>query len=873
MKRPLLVAGALFVLGEAAVREMTENCYYSIGLIISGILIAYISNKGMLERSKSNTLLLFLCFIFGAVWGFGYYYTGENDAEKIFESSIQNEEKVGLKLYVSEINDTASGKQLLLCKKNGIMKRKTYLLMYLREEDVAGLDKKAEKNNQPILEVGRSIYVEGTLSPIEGATNPGQFDMKYYYLGKGVNFQIKRKGELKVTDDGINYIALYLGRIRMRAAEIIDRYYSSEDAGVIKTMLLGDRSDMPDETTVLFRRNGVAHILAISGLHIALLAGVIEYLLSKLYVKRNKSAAIVIVFMILYGIMTGFSPATLRAVLMLSMTKIAYIVKRTTDLPTSMMEALLVMIFINPDCIFSTGMLMSYAAVLGVWTETLFYNSVYMREHFNRFPEKIRPLVKKLLGSIIISISIGLWMTPLLMLTMYEVPVFSLVLNLFITGLLTVLLCCAFIVTVVGSIGTVLVGTEKLMILNPFVDISSGIIRFYRWMCWMMLRCPFSVVISGHIEVWQAVIIYGGIILFVSGCYRYMQKRPVKRRDMKRRIRLTAGYILCCILISLAVTGVGKLYNLSGRRVVFLDVGQGDGSIIRSSAGRNYIIDCGSSSRTSVGIYTLIPALKYYGMDHIDAIFISHTDSDHVNGIIELLGVKELYGISVGKVIIAEGTEEDENLRLIESFLQDDNLSVGEDDSESVENSSNTISNVFKTRKGYIIDGCFEVIYPDKEGDTETTVDVKDDESIDESIDRSIDDSIDKSIDESCGHSRISNSYGYSDSNENSLVVLFHDKDVEVLYTGDISSEIEEKMLDDLKIREKSYLRILKCAHHGSKYSSSKDFLESYNPDMTVISVGLNNYGHPTKEALSRISQSGATIYRTDKTGAVIINY
>ena len=336
-----------------------------------------------------------------------------------------------------------------------------------------------------------------------------------------------------------------------------------------------------------------------------------------------------------------------------------------------------------------------------------------------------------------------------------------------------------------------------------------------------------------------------------------MQKRPVKRRDMKRRIRLTAGYILCCILISLAVTGVGKLYNLSGRRVVFLDVGQGDGSIIRSSAGRNYIIDCGSSSRTSVGIYTLISALKYYGMDHIDAIFISHTDSDHVNGIIELLGAKELYGISVGKVIIAEGTEEDENLRLIESFLQDNNLGVGEDDSESVENSSNTISNVFKTRKGYIIDGCFEVIYPDKEGDTETTVDVKDDESIDESY----------------GHGGNKKRYGYSDSNENSLVVLFHDKDVEVLYTGDINSEIEEKMLDDLKIREKSYLRILKCAHHGSKYSSSKDFLESYNPDMTVISVGPNNYGHPTKEALSRISQSGATIYRTDKTGAVIINY
>ena len=102
MKRPLLVAGALFVLGEAAVREMTENRYYSAGLIISGILIIYISNRRMQERSKSNTLLLFLCLIFGAMWGFGYYYTGENDAEKIFENCIQKEERLSRLLKVSK---------------------------------------------------------------------------------------------------------------------------------------------------------------------------------------------------------------------------------------------------------------------------------------------------------------------------------------------------------------------------------------------------------------------------------------------------------------------------------------------------------------------------------------------------------------------------------------------------------------------------------------------------------------------------------------------------------------------------------------------------------------------------------------------------
>ena len=470
-------------------------------------------------------------------------------------------------------------------------------------------------------------------------------------------------------------------------------------------------------------------------------------------------------------------------------------------------------------------------------------------------------------------------MTPLLMLTMYEVPVFSLLLNLFITALLTVLLCCAFIVTVIGSISSLgsigsMLGARKLIVLSPFVDISSGIIGLYRKLCRLMLRCPFSVIISGHIEIWQAVLMYTFIIVFLVLCYRYMQKRPVKRGDMKRRLRLTIGYILCSLSISFAVTAVGKFYNITGKRVVFLDVGQGDGSIIRSSAGRNYIIDCGSSSKASIGKYTLIPALKYYGMDHIDAVFLSHTDTDHVSGIIELLELKELYGISVGKVIIAEGTEEDENLRLIEKNMnpglieKDVNLKLNEKNKQ----------NLIEVRKGQMIDGCFEVIYPveapDKETDTKTEMkpDTKSNTNTDIKSDTNSDIKPDtKSDAETDMTKKNKKSYGHTDNNENSLVVLYHDKDVQVLYTGDISSEIEQKLLDDLKGKEKSRLRILKCPHHGSRYSCSKDLLETYSPDITVISVGKNNYGHPHDETLKRLDDVNCRVYRTDNCGCVII--
>ena len=792
MRRPLLVAGALFILGEIAVHEIPENIYYSAGLTLSAVLIAYISNRRMHESHKSINLLLFLCFISGAFWGYSYYHLGRNEIEKMLEGCVSQEERVRLNLYVSDINKTASGSKMLLKKDSGFMKEPVFFISYVQTEP-------DELMNSGI-EIGRSVSIEGCISHIEGSTNPGQFDMKYYYMGEGVRYQIKCT-QINSSSERVNYIILYLMRIRRYAADIIDKCYAPEDAGIIKTMLLGIRDDISDETTILFQRNGVAHILAISGLHIALLSSFIESLMKLMSVSKRKSKILVILILILYGIMTGFSHATVRAVLMLGISKLAFVFRRTPDLPTSMMEALLIMIMISPDSIFSTGMLMSYAAVLGVWTESIFYNTVFMRERFDKAPERVRPVIKKLIGSVVLSVSIELWMTPILMMTMYEVPLFSLVVNLLVTGLLTVLLCCAFVVIIIGGVNT--------FVIKPFVYISARILWCYRKLCRQMLNFPFSVIVTGHIEVWQVVIMYAVIITFLLICYRFMQRKTAiesltGRYYLKWKMKLMVFYVFMCIALSFGMTFYGKLYSLHKNQIVFLDVGQGDGSIIRSKNGRNYIVDCGSSSKNSVGRYTLIPALKYYGMEHVDAVFISHTDTDHVSGIIELVNSQILQGIDVRKVIIADGTVENDNLKKLESEY------------------------IIEAKKGELIDGCFEVIYP------------------------------------SGGEEKI-------DKNDMSLVLLYKENDVEVLYTGDISGEVEGRIDDTLKNRDRAKLRILKCPHHGSRYSSTEDFLETYKPDVTVISVGQNNYGHPTREAMERIKRTGSVIYRTDEKGAVII--
>ncbi|MBO4862913.1 MAG: ComEC/Rec2 family competence protein [Eubacterium sp.] len=795
-----------------------------------------------------------------------------------------------------------------------------------------------------MVEAGRYITVTGSLVEIEGATNPGQMDMQEYYMSRGIKYQIKAD-HFEVSEKVANPVLLYLGRFRRKAAGYIDRYFEPEEAGIIKNMLLGDRSDMSPKTRILYQRNGIAHVLAISGLHIMLLASFLEWVLSKMYVKKNVASMITIFFMLLYAVMTGMSHATTRALLMLVIGRSAFVVKRTPDIPTSMSEALLIMMMINPDCIFSTGMLMSFAALGGVWAGYLVYERVFGNERFKAVPEMMRPLAKGLLKGLIATFSIGLMLTPMMIMSNFEIPLLSMLVNLIVTSLLSFVIACGFIVIVMGfmfdalamigvggyisgagSAGALFGGVDVMrMVMSLPVSIATLILRFYSILCEKIP--PSSIVITGHLEVWQVVIAYL-VIAVVLVIYldekrrrkvfeklgmktvgvgvrmkpemklRVMkEKKPEKvskmvqgkmpekvlkmmqgkmlekvskmvqgkmlekvsrKRERKKeetisdvryrklwnKVIRVARYIALCTLLILSLAEVTKIYNLTFRGVVFLDVGQGDGSIIRSSAGRNYIIDCGSSDREEIGRYTLVPALKYYGMGRVDAVMISHTDTDHVGGIIELLEERELYGIEVNAVVVAAGTEEDENYARIRKAFEA---------SGRISEAGKASGRISEAGAGDEIDGVFEVIYPKRRVDDEQISVGPEDGMVEESGNQE-------------------DNLFVSTGNDYSLVLDYRDGDVEVLYTGDIGVEAESNILDKISKLKRLKLRILKCAHHGSKYSSSEGFLRAYSPDVTVISSGRNNYGHPSPVTIRRLEKTGTHIIRTDTSGAVVID-
>lgn len=260
--------------------------------------------------------------------------------------------------------------------------------------------------------------------------------------------------------------------------------------------------------------------------------------------------------------------------------------------------------------------------------------------------------------------------------------------------------------------------------------------------------------------------------------------------------------------------------------ITFGDVGQGDSILIHYSPSKiefpgitpsySILIDGGSSSVKEVGKYRIIPSLKYNGISKIDTIIATHPDQDHINGLMEILKTCSSEGIYVNQLI----------LPACSSLL-----------------SNPSYVNLIKIAT----ESSCEVIFL-KKGDSVCYKDLKL-ECLNPSP----------------------NSQPLSE-NEASLVFKLSYNNFSALFTGDIEGESEANLLKS--ISSLSEITLLKVAHHGSKNSSSKDFISKVHPLISIISCGKNNsYGHPHKETLNRFKEyaPNSRIYRTDECGQVIV--
>lgn len=496
------------------------------------------------------------------------------------------------------------------------------------------------------LKIGNRIMVTGICYRFQPAGNEGQFDAKQYYRILGIDYSMTAC-EGSVVSEQYDPYRQCLYRIRCRLSQSLETGLSAEYADVMQAMLLGEKRGMDEEIKELYQRNGIAHILAISGLHITFLGMGLFRITKKLRFPLWIRAVLSFVLIVSFGEMTGAGASTVRSVIMFSLYLLAENCGRTYDTLTALMVSAVGLLVYQPRYIFHSGFLLSFGSIAGIALIAPMLGKIFFAElpacamtlSQTRRQKLLKYLKGKVFSSLCTSLSVVLATLPIQMYFYYTIPLYSVILNLWIVPLMGVLLPAG----IAGS----LLGCLWPSCSTAFCLPCRWILMIYEGSCRIFERLPLSQWIAGKPTIWQ-IVIYYAILFAAVGC-RYVKEKQAKGRDK-----------LCCFgVLVLAVLILGFRYR-SATTCTMLDVGQGDCLVIEEKNGKNILVDGGSSDVSKVGKYRIVPYLKSHGISRIDYAFLSHSDTDHVSGILEMLENQNSLGISVRCLVLTKFAGEDE---------------------------------------------------------------------------------------------------------------------------------------------------------------------------------------------------------------------
>lgn len=631
------------------------------------------------------------------------------------------------------------------------------------------------------LKPGMYLCVRGVLEELSLPRNPGEFNARQYYACEHMYYSVKKGEVLKKGKEGNAYQTLLL-RIREHLNGVLEDA-AGEAAPVFAAMVLGEKGELPKETKMLYQMAGIIHILAISGLHISLLGMGLYELLKKTGLGIWSAGFLSLAVMIFYGEMTGGSVSAMRAVSMFLIATGAKILGRIYDMMTALSVSAMILLLESPAYLYNTGFLLSFGAVLGVGAVL----PVFLK--FSGIKNKI---LKSLMGSVCVQLT-----TLPVMLWFYgEVSIIGIFLNLLVLPTVGIVLISGVFTALIGCISPGLA---------VCVSLPGRLVLFaYDKLCSLGASLLFCTWTPGQPKIWQAVIYY--ILLFsVTGAAGFLIKKEVKNR---RKLYLAKSGLVVSLAAALFVLSQRDRLHME---ITCLDIGQGDAIAAQLPTGEVFLVDGGSSNKKNIGQYQILPFLKNQGISYVDAVFISHTDEDHISGVREILEYMEkgLISLKIGNLILPGISEKTEARRELEALAKKVGIQVM------------TANRGDDFRIG---DGRISVLSPEKGASGE-------------------------------------------DVNEDAVVFLLSYKNFRGLFTGDVGEETEKKLLSVL-----SDVDFLKVGHHGSGYSSTQAFLDKIKPEVSVISCSESNtYGHPSPETIKRLEKSGSRVEYTMKSGAVTV--
>lgn len=696
---------------------------------------------------------------------------------------------------------------------------------------------KIKKNNKDNFKLGDIIKVNGKIENPDEQKNYRGFNYKRYLQGKNIATVVVGDTAYKLNKtnkkniyyiknkiiENVEKILAENNKERINNKNNIENKNNEENkknnSSICLALIIGYKASLADDINEYFSESNLLHMLSISGMHISYICLIINFLLRKINKKIAKILTIGI--LIFYIFLTGGIPSVIRACITQILFLTSTLFYRKSNIYTNLSVASIIILIINPFSIFDIGFILSY---LGTISILVFYKHIeefvsilqiklysVFKPRLPREKSKIAKRFNKIIfymkETVIISISANILIIPVTMYFFNTISLSFVLSNLLATPILVCVIIFSLIFFIV-SFCSIKLGYFLAYILNFTIDNLINIVRFCSYI-------PFNKILICSPNILEITLIYT-FIFVITFLYKkdklnikYIMQilNKVKKRNIKKLL------VLACIFIIMIVF-IYKNYN-NRLKIFFIDVGQGDSTLIITPKNKKILIDGGGSEfgKFNIGEKILMPYLLNRKIKKIDYIIISHFDTDHCGG---LLYVMEK--IKVNNVIIGKQNESSDNYEKFKKIVKNKKINI-----RVVE-----MGDILKIEDELY----FEVLWP----------------------------MTNKMISE-------------NSINNNSLVCKMNYKKNSILFTGDIE-EIAEKKILELYSKNLGILKadILKVGHHGSKTSSSLDFINAINPKYALIGVGKDNkFGHPSNIIINRLENKNVNILRTDQNGEISI--
>lgn len=699
----------------------------------------------LLITKNKKIIVILICLIISI----GYVSILENKYSKISDMPIKE--------MVTIISDIQEKEYKKVCTAKIVRNNKKILINIKMSQDI------------PSMKYGDSLYIEGEFKQPEEARNYKGYNYKQYLKTKKIIGTVElEKAKILKSSNGS-----FIHNIQKYIKDTRNGTLTDEEGNLLLAILLGDKDKLSEDIQESFKTSNLSHMLAVSGAHVSYIILGLTYVLQNSIIGKKNGKIVCIFFLLVFMAITNFTPSVTRACIMAVLTLFSGIIYRKSDVYTNISVAALITLIFNPYSLLDLGFQLSYGGTIGI---IIFIKRIQEKKSNSKVINYIKQMA-------LVSIYANIIIIPIMMYHFNTVSFTFIISNIMASPILGIIVITGFLF-IIASI-TVKPLTRLIVIfIKPILSILIKISQ-------ICSKLPFSNILVVTPYMFN-VISYYAIILY---CIKSKKNNKCK--------------IIICLLIVLILINFIIYIFPQKLRIFFIDVGQGDSTLIITPDKKTVLIDGGGSDSFDVGEKVLLPYLLDRRILKIDYVLISHFDTDHCGGILTIMEK-----VKVKNIIISEQAEHSENYERFKKLMIHKKIRLIE------------VKKWDKIKIGRYSE--FKILFPTSRLLSENPL------------------------------------------NNNSIVAQFNYNNFKMLFTGDIEKLAEQQILKAEKAEIRA--DILKVAHHGSKTSSIPEFIKAVKPKIALIGVGKNNtFGHPNQQTIKNLENIKCRIYRTDLQGEIII--